>query len=51
MDDIQGVLKNTGSYANSITAQELRYIENNWSRFSGSVKFYNNGIEVVAPWL
>jgi len=51
VDDIAGVLSNTGKYANTTTAQELRFIMENWNRFSNNVKFYNNGMEVAAPWI
>lgn len=51
MDDIENILNNTGNYANTVTAGELRYIRDNWSRFDGSVKFYNNGEEVLPPWM
>ena len=51
MDDIDGVLNGTGKYANSITAGELRYIQDNWSRLSGGVIFYFNGEEVLPPWM
>ena len=50
MKDISGVLNNTGQYAGKVTAQELRYIQNNWGRLRGGVKFYKNGVEVKAPW-
>lgn len=33
-----------------MTAGELRYIRDNWSRFSPSVKFYYGGTEVSVPW-
>jgi hypothetical protein len=48
--EVTNVLKGTGQYANTVTAAELRYIQQNWSRFSGNVKFYLNGGEVVKPW-
>ena len=51
MDDIDGVLNGTGKYANSITAGELRYIQDNWSQLSGGVIFYFNGEEVLPPWM
>lgn len=51
MDDIDNLLDNTGPYTNSITAGELRYIRDNWFRFDGAVKFYNNGSEVLPPWM
>ena len=36
---------------NSVTAGELRYIRDNWSRFDGFVKFYKDGLEVLPPWM
>ncbi len=48
--DLPGVLRNVGEYAGTVTAQELRYLQANWSRFQGSVNFYRNGVEVPAPW-
>ena len=49
VNDIKGVLNNTGQYANTVTAQELRYIKSNWSTFKNNIKFYNNGIEAYIP--
>ena len=51
MDDIQGILNNTGIYANKVTAGELRYIRDNWFRLDGSVKFYIDGKEIPPPWV
>lgn len=51
MDDIDNILNNTGPYANLVTAGELRYIRDNWFKFDGAVKFYNNGSEVLPPWM
>ena len=51
VSDLNGVLNNSGKYADTITAGELRYIKDSWSRLGDSVKFYMNGIEVKAPWL
>jgi len=48
---INGVLANTGKYANTVTAQELQYIMNNWNNLSNGVRFYSNGMEVAAPWI
>jgi hypothetical protein len=48
--DLKGVLNGTGEYAASVTAGELRYIRNAWSRFSENVKFYIDMKEVPAPW-
>ena len=49
MADIAGILANTGAYSNTVTAGELRYIRDNWSRFANNVKFYQNNIVVTAP--
>lgn len=51
MNDVENILNNTGPYANTITAGELRYIRDNWSRFDGFVKFYKDGSEVLPPWI
>jgi hypothetical protein len=51
MDNIPGVLANTGPYANTVTAGELIYIQQNWDKFGLSVKFYKNEVEVLPPWL
>lgn len=40
-----------GEYRNSITIQELRYIYQNWDRLSSGVRFYEKGMEVMAPWI
>jgi len=32
VEDIHGIFNNTGKFANTITAQELRYLRQNWSR-------------------
>jgi len=40
-----------GEFAQSITIQELRYIQENWERLSHGVKFYQKGVEVMAPWI
>jgi hypothetical protein len=52
VEDIHGILNNTGRFANTVTAQELRYIRQNWSRaeFKNAVKFYVNDVEVSPPW-
>ncbi|MBD2026809.1 SpvB/TcaC N-terminal domain-containing protein [Leptolyngbya sp. FACHB-711] len=50
MENLQGILQNTGQHAGTITAQELRYLQANWARFQGNVTFYRNGVEVPAPW-
>jgi RHS repeat-associated protein len=48
--DIENVLNNRGPYANAVTAHELRYLRQNWSRFERNVFFYKNGVEVGMPW-
>ena len=48
--EITNVLQGTGQYADTVTGAELRYIQQNWSTFSGNVKFYLNGSEVEKPW-
>jgi len=52
VEDIHGILNNTGRFANTVTAQELRYIRQNWSRaeVKNGVKFYVNDVEVSPPW-
>ncbi|MBE9097210.1 hypothetical protein IQ252_25700 [Tychonema sp. LEGE 07203] len=52
VEDIHGILNNTGRFANTVTAQELRYLRQNWSRaeVKNSVKFYVNDVEVSPPW-
>lgn len=50
LEDIEGVLKGTGRYANTITGKELRYIRNNWDRLQNMIKFYVNDIEVKPIW-
>ena len=51
VEDLPGVLNNTGEWANTITGHELRYLQSNWSRFRGVTHFYRNGVEVGAPWV
>jgi hypothetical protein len=51
VDDMEGVLNNTGSYAGAITSKELRFIRDNWGRFESHIIFYKNNEEVKAPWL
>ncbi len=51
MDDIDNILNNTGKYANTVTAGELRYIRDNWKRLKKGVKFYNEGKGVKATWM
>jgi hypothetical protein len=51
LHDVQGVLNNTGTFANTVTGTELRYIMENWSKFNENVIFYVHGNVVKAPWL
>ena len=58
MRNIQGVLAGT-AYPNATTTFELRYLQANWARFSGNVKFYTTRVvagktvmvEVNPPWI
>jgi hypothetical protein len=52
VEDIHAILNNTGKFANTITAQKLRYIGQNWPRteVKNAVKFYVNNVEVSPPW-
>lgn len=38
------------AYLNATTSYELRYLQRNWNRFQGTVRFYNDGAEVPPPW-
>ncbi|MBQ3545208.1 MAG: PKD domain-containing protein [Lachnospiraceae bacterium] len=51
MQDVDGILNGTSKYMNKTTSGELRYIRDNWGRLSGNIKFYNNGEEVLSPWM
>lgn|GEM_PF-1278260 len=51
VEDLPGVLNNSGEWANTVTGHELRYLQSNWSRFRNVTHFYKNGLEVAAPWL
>lgn len=52
MKDIKGVLNNMGEFKDSVTAQELRYIRDNWSFFEDNVEFYKDGIRrSLPPWI
>jgi RHS repeat-associated protein len=50
MSDVAGALKGVGQFGNTITAGELSYLQQNWARFSDITTFYQNGVEVTAPW-
>ena len=51
MTEVEAVLANQGQFAGKVTSLELRYIRDNWSRFSNSVVFYENGVKAGPPWL
>lgn len=50
MSELADVLRGTGRFAETTTAQELRHIMTNWDRFRFFVTFYVRGVEVAAPW-
>jgi hypothetical protein len=50
VQDLPGTLNGTGTWGQSVTAAELRYLRSNWDRFSGNTRFYQNGVEVSPPW-
>ncbi len=50
MEDVEGILNNTGKYKDTLTAGELRYIWDNWHQFAESVKFYYCEMEVIPSW-
>jgi RHS repeat-associated protein len=39
-----------GDFGSSITSRELRYLQENWTRFEGHANFYNKYREVPTPW-
>lgn len=49
--DIEGILQKTGTYSDTVTATELRYLRENWTRFRNNVTFYNNGKGACTPWI
>ena len=49
MKQLKQVLAGT-AYQNKVTSFELRYIQQNWSKFQNIVRFYNNGAQVPPPW-
>jgi RHS repeat-associated protein len=51
INDLQGVLRGEGYWADTVTAHELRYLQANWARFQKITHFYRNGAEVAAPWV
>lgn len=50
MQNIPGVLRGAGQFANTVTGAELRYIQANWTLFQGNVTFISSGAIVSAPW-
>lgn len=50
MNDLENLLINKGDFANTVTSQEIRYLQNHWNRFQENVRFYVNGRRVDAPW-
>jgi RHS repeat-associated protein len=50
MQDIPGALRGTGQFGNTITAAELRFLQQHWSQFGAITTFYRNGVEAAAPW-
>ena len=50
IEDMDNVLNGKGKYGNSITAQELRFLRSNWSRYRNNVYFYINDEIVTPPW-
>ena len=50
VSDIDGALNASGPFASSTTSFEIRYLRDNWQRFSDHVTFYINKIVVKPPW-
>ena len=50
MKDIPGILKESGKFADTVTAAELRHIHQNWDRIGSNVTFIRDGKYVAAPW-
>ena len=50
VEDLEGVLNNTGEWADTVTGSELRYLQANWAEFEANVTFYENGVPVGVPW-
>jgi hypothetical protein len=50
MRNTAGVLSGTGVFANTVTGDELRYIQSSWDTFQGNVTFMNGGVTVGVPW-
>jgi hypothetical protein len=51
MKDMDNVLAGEGKFGESVTAEELRHIRDNWDKFKVKPKFYMDGREVPPPWL
>lgn len=50
VEDMSGVLAGTGEYANTVTAQELRWMRENWALIRENVTFYYEGAVRSVPW-
>lgn len=50
IEDLPGVLSNTGPYASKITSEELRYIKQNYNFLQNNVIFIKDYQEVEKPW-
>ncbi len=48
--DLPSVLAGIGDYGDSVTALELRYIEDHWHDFRRITRFYHSDREVRPPW-
>ena len=49
--DLANVLAGKGELANTVTAQELRHVAQNWEKFKNIVTFYVDGKVKQAPWM
>ncbi|MFS2223452.1 RHS repeat-associated core domain-containing protein, partial [Pantoea sp. B65] len=49
--NIEAVVKKKGDFGESFTASELRYAYRNREKLAGKIHFYQNNIEVAAPWI
>lgn len=50
MRDIPDALRGVGEYANTVTANELRFLRDTMDNYPGQVRFYRDGAEVEPPW-
>jgi insecticidal toxin complex protein TccC len=48
--DIPSIVRKEGAGGQSITASELRYAYRNKERLKGKIFFYQNNVQVAAPW-